>query len=695
MRSGGLFGSGRGPGGAWVRSAGSLVRRGVSVRRLLAIAAFGAALVAGAGALGALPTALAEGSGTAFMFSAPQTVPSEATSADVFVQLQSTAATPEPVYQSANYTIDVTCTSTTITVFSCPTTVTIPAGSFYTTFTFSATNPSPTATSTLVVTLNDPLGDFASTAQDETIGTSGSALTAVSAGTNSSGNGGVVAPGQSATYSAVSVTNNNVSGSLYYYLAQVNGAFASGGLGVITGVPACSGAIAFGDSWTPSTISVGVSPYRPAGSYTLGFVVESFSAAGCTGTPTGYFMGTTNLQVNNGAYTPLTPTRILDTRSPGANYGPLGPGGTLDLAVTGTFNGQTVPSDATAVVMNVTAVDTSTASFLSVYPNGGAPGTSNLNWQAGETVANLVTVGVGTGGKVDFYNNVGNTDVLADLQGYYQPGAIDSGVGTFVPLTPSRICDTRPTSESGISDSCTGHTLTAGGTLTLPIEGGGGGVPSTDVAAVVVNVTVVDTTAASFLSVYPSTSAPGSSNLNWSPGDTVANRVMVDVAQSGPDGGDITIYNNLGHTDVIVDVNGYISSSSSIPAKGALFTPLSTPSRILDTRQTGQTLGANGSVTEQVANQSGLDPFGPTATAVVMNVTAVDTSTVSFLSVYPAGVSRPNESDVNWGTGATVPNLCVVALGTGSAPNLGAVTIFNAVGRADVVLDVFGYYSAA
>ena len=120
------------------------------------------------------------------------------------------------------------------------------------------------------------------------------------------------------------------------------------------------------------------------------------------------------------------PARILDTRDgtgvPGGAMGQLGTGGFIDVQVTGAGG---VPSNATAVVLNVTAADSpGPDSFLTLYPTGSArPLASNLNFVAGQTVPNLVIARIGSGGKVTFYNNLGSTVVVADVQGYFVPGA--------------------------------------------------------------------------------------------------------------------------------------------------------------------------------------------------------------------------------------------------------------------------------
>ena len=369
-----------------------------------------------------------------------------------------------------------------------------------------------------------------------------------------------------------------------------------------------------------------------------------------------------------GAYTALAPTRLLDTRTDG---GALGPGGSRNLTVTG----GSVPTDASAVALNVTVTDTTAPSFLTVYPAGDArPLASNLNWVAGETVPNLVVVPVGSGGQVTFYNDAGSTNVVADLEGYFAPEASGTTQGSYVPLTPSRVADTR----SGSGEPYAGQTLTAGSTLDVQVAGLGG-VPMTGAAAALLNVTVTDTSAPSYLTAYPEGAArPLASNLNWTAGATVPNRVVVPLGPTGQ----VSFYNDAGTADLVVDVDGYFTSGSTTPAGASLFSPI-TPVRVLDTRQTGQTLGPAATLTQGLA---GLDGIAANASAVVANVTVTDTTAASYLTVYPGG-SRPLASDLNWGPGQTVPNLTVATLS-----GTGAIAVFNDAGRADVVVDAFGYF---
>src|SRR5438445_730260 len=241
-----------------------------------------------------------------------------------------------------------------------------------------------------------------------------------------------------------------------------------------------------------------------------------------------------------GVYTAVTPVRLLDTRTNGTT---LGGGGSLNLTVGG------VPGNATAVVLNITATNISTAGFFTVFPTGfGRPTASNLNWSAHETVPNLVTAGLGGAGRVTMYNGVGSADAVVDLEGYYATSAGGSA-GEFVPVTPARITDTR----SGSGQANAGMQLGPTGTLDVQSTGAAG-IPATGGAAVWANVTAVGPTAASDLVVWPDgTSAPVASDLNFVAGQAVPNLVIVKLSA----GGKIDVRNDFGSTSVIVDLVGW------------------------------------------------------------------------------------------------------------------------------------------
>ncbi|CAM5522991.1 hypothetical protein SAVIM338S_03976 [Streptomyces avidinii] len=254
---------------------------------------------------------------------------------------------------------------------------------------------------------------------------------------------------------------------------------------------------------------------------------------------TGYY---TDVPANGSAFTPITPSRFLDTRDgTGANRQRVGPGGVVTLQVAGVKG---VPaSGVTAVVMNVTAVEPTTPGHVTVYPNGqSVPGVSNLNFTAGQIVPNAVVVPV-VNGKVDLRNNDGSVDLVADVTGYY------SATGsTFSSGTPVRLLDTRD--GTGARSGAVGP----GGSVSLRVTDVEG-VPESGVTAVVLNVTVTEPTSASHLIVHPHGAArPNVSNLNVAAGQTVSNLVVVPVVD-----GRVTLFNNAGSAHVIADLNGYFS----------------------------------------------------------------------------------------------------------------------------------------
>lgn len=392
--------------------------------------------------------------------------------------------------------------------------------------------------------------------------------------------------------------------------------------------------------------------------------------------------------VAGSTYFALTPTRILDTRAgTGAPVGPLGQGATLDLTVAGTAG---VPATGvTAVVLNVTATDaTAEDSYLTVYPAGTPrPVASNVNFVAHWTSTNLVTVAVPSSGekagKVSIYNEVGEVSMVADISGWY---SVDGGpVGaTYNPLPPARVLDTRY-GTGGVAGPVVG-----GQTIDVAVTGVGG-VPATGVSAVVLNVTAVFEefeldSPDSFLTVYPSGAGrPLASNLNykaWLP--AVPNLV---VARVGTDG-KVSMYNNLGHLNIVADVQGWYTSTGT--TTGATYFPLS-PARYLDTRMTP---GTGGTAARMGAGQSidltvtGVNGVPSTGVAVVLNMVAVDPAGPdSFMTVYPAGGQRPFASNLNYIDFQTVANLVMARVGAD-----GKVSIYNDQGTVHVVADIQGWF---
>ena len=133
----------------------------------------------------------------------------------------------------------------------------------------------------------------------------------------------------------------------------------------------------------------------------------------------GYFRGGTLTQP--GTYGPVPLTRVLDTRAgTGAPAGAVSSAGSVSLDVTGV--GGIPGSGVAAVVLNVTATGPAAAGFITAYAAGSKrPLASNLNFLAGQTVANLVVAPVGANGNVVLYNGApGGVHLVADVAGYFR-----------------------------------------------------------------------------------------------------------------------------------------------------------------------------------------------------------------------------------------------------------------------------------
>ena len=370
-----------------------------------------------------------------------------------------------------------------------------------------------------------------------------------------------------------------------------------------------------------------------------------------------------------------------------ADAGTLGPAGSLTVSMTN-FG---VPATASAVVLNVTATDTTGTSYLTVWPaTATRPTASNLNWVAGQTVPNLVEVAL-VNSQASVYNNQGSVDVVIDLEGYVDTASPN----LYNAVNPQRICDTRAAGTGVASNQCESSnggagTLSSGGQKIVTVAGMAG-VPS-DATAVIVNLTVTGPGAAGYFTVWPDgATKPLASNLNWLVGQSQPNRVVVGLGSGKFD----IFLGSDAPADVVVDVNGYFSTA----AGGAGYIGAS-PVRVCDTRPVGPGVAAN---TCNDPNNGGPGPLQPgdqlllvppaATAALAMNVTATDTTGDSFLTVFPDPASTqmqpPLTSDLNWSPGVVAANFVVVS-SAGSAPG---IVFYNNVGTVNLVVDLEGVYS--
>jgi hypothetical protein len=373
-------------------------------------------------------------------------------------------------------------------------------------------------------------------------------------------------------------------------------------------------------------------------------------------------------------YHPLTPSRILDSRTPNGGWNAkLVAGAPRNLQVTDRAPSN-IPSNASAVVMNVTVTDSTDGSFLKIWPTGTlSPNVSNLNFNAGQTIPNLVTVRLGTGGKVDIATAVGSTNVVADVVGY-----VDNGTGPgdrFTGIAPVRLLDSR-----GTNGGWNSQPLPAGTTRDLTVRPTGA-VPA-GATGIIANVTVVGATNQSFLRVWPSGEAePGVSNLNFLPGQIIPNLVMVKIGTNGK----ISFSNNTGSTHVVLDVVGYYG------ATGSKFFAID-PTRVLDSRvPTGLNGKWNPGQTRDLTLAGAPGTNVPDAAdGVIANFTVTDGNAQSLITVYPSGTPLPTSSNLNFVAGEIIPNLVAVRI-----PANNKISIYNDQGTVNVIADVVGYFAPA
>jgi hypothetical protein len=434
-------------------------------------------------------------------------------------------------------------------------------------------------------------------------------------------------------------------------------------------------------------------PGPPAGGVVHAVATDALGSSSATS------IGSAYLYVPLANYVPLTPIRILDTRA--GSGSPLLPNSIRLLPVAGT--GRVVPASAVAVVLNVTEVDGTAGSLLTVYPAGTPqPKASNLNFAAGTVTPNLVTVTIGAGGAVNIYNALGTVNVLADVEGYFAPPtSTPAQQGEFHPIAPVRVCDTRSTSPT---PACRAHGVLVGGT-TMVVNVTGGTIPNDGTAeAAVLNLTGVVGTAPTYISVFPTSSTgtcavPRVSTLNLLANAVEANRVMVQLGPAAPGGHttSVCVFSAAGKINVILDANGWYGSATAA-ATGYQYQAIA-PSRICDTRSASAgcapgAIGAGVSLARlvHVAGVGGVPGSGPVVQAVIANLTAVTPTAGTYLVAYPASLTKPPlASDLNLVAGAILPNLIVVQLAT-TGTDAGALYLFNAAGSVNGIIDIEGWF---
>jgi len=370
------------------------------------------------------------------------------------------------------------------------------------------------------------------------------------------------------------------------------------------------------------------------------------------------------------------PRRLVDTRPGEPTFDGLNQGdgraaaeGTYTVQVAGRAG---IPQSASTVVLNVTATEGLASGFVTVTPcSDGLPRSSNLNFEAGQTIANTVVARLSSDGKVCLYTHQ-PTHLVVDVAGTLPTDtyrALDS---------PQRLADTRPGEFTADSDFLGAGVRAPQSTYKVKVAGRVG-VPS-DATSAVLNLTSTGSATGGFVTAFPCGAIPNASNLNFSAGQTIANTVVARLDENG----DVCLFNNQS-THLILDIAGTMD-------EGGGYTPAEVPLRLTDTRPGELTFDGNFSGAG-IRPATGTYPVLVTgrgdipadATGVVLNVTSTQAAAPGFLTAHPRGTDRPTASNLNFDTGQIVANTVFAKVGAG-----GQVCFYTHT-SSHVIVDIAGY----
>jgi hypothetical protein len=404
----------------------------------------------------------------------------------------------------------------------------------------------------------------------------------------------------------------------------------------------------------------------------------------------GYYTPAT--KANAGLFIPLTPMRLLDTREPSSIHPrPLNGGEQLDLNVAALAG---LPADATAAALKVTVTESAASGFWTVFPAGSdRPIVSNLNVVgSGTTIANQVLAQLSNGHATVFAQTGG--DLVIDLVGWFTgPSAPSSDVGLFVPVSPSRLLDSREPPLGALP----GHNRTAEVSVA-----GRFGVPTAGVGAVVLNATVTETTAQGFFSVWPArTYRPTASSLNaMHAGQTIANHVITPVSTAG-----FSFYTQNG-AHLIVDLAGWYTGTElptvlppHVPLTGPGGPPVTQPFAFSKLLGNAPVRWNPCVAIPYSVNLGGYDAsFRQVITEAVERLEAA-----TGLPLVPVGDTTYMPTSTNGAQFPGATSAMVIALGDelqtdqvpGNVVGRTVITYFTTIGRATVVIDMGDIGSSA
>jgi hypothetical protein len=287
----------------------------------------------------------------------------------------------------------------------------------------------------------------------------------------------------------------------------------------------------------------------------------ALTEVGADGTICLYSSASTHLIVDvtglfrDGAFDARPPGRLLETRrglstvdGRSNGIGRVAAGSTTTVPIAGRGN---IPANATAVAANLAIVNPSSSGWATAYPCGQTrPNASNINFVAGQTIANLAITRLGANGALCVYTSAA-ADIIVDTT---------SVTGNGVDATfPARLLETRRGLSTVDGRSNGIGRVAAGSTTTVPIAGRGN-IPA-NATAVAANLAIVNPSSSGWATAYPcGQTRPNASNINFVAGQTIANLAITRLGANGA----LCVYTSAA-ADIIVDTTASITDAATVP----------------------------------------------------------------------------------------------------------------------------------
>lgn len=360
--------------------------------------------------------------------------------------------------------------------------------------------------------------------------------------------------------------------------------------------------------------------------------------------------------------------RLVDTRSklgvPTSTARPAGSSTTVQIA-----GRAGVPSDATAVVLNLAAVSPKASGVVTAFPAGTTRSTVwNLSTVTGRTTSTQVIVPLGTGasaGRLSLYTST-TAHLVADVFGWFVPAEASTS-GRYVPASaPVRVVNAK---------------RAAGATTNASVVGLDG-ITAADVSAVVLAVSVHAPSGAGYVKAHRAgTTPPSTAALHtYAANRSVTNQVTVPISSTGQ----VSLEQSIAGT-LTVDVLGWYTGSSERLSQDGLFVP-TRRTRVLDTRSGARPAGGS-QVPVQVG---GAGTIAADAIASIGLVSTLSSSGTGSVRSFATGAPVPAIRQLSLPTPATTGR----GLFTTGLASDGRLTLLPSV-AAHLVYDAMGWYTSA